>query len=358
MGTALWLACIFGGASNLYALSLSLRDRGIRGRGREGTRERGRWRGRERGPLSWHLSSLALADLLYLSTAPFTAYAALYRDWPFGPIGCCLLLTLDLVSMHAGIFTLTALCAVRYRAIARPLAARRGVPFGRRGILAPWVAALAITLPLTLNVKLERRSTEDENIAQLCSPRWNEDENRLYLTLLFISSVLAPGLVIIGLYAGLARAYYRRRAEGDPRQKPRSKVVILISGVVLTYWLCFLPFWLWQLVPLYLEVLPLSFHTQGVVNEALALLTYANSCLDPFLYTLLVGRHKERAPRATGRGVGNVVPRREIRQQMREGEAQFTDSRSQISLARAPFSGNEDSIPEIPAIVSLSHDEV
>ena len=51
--------------------------------------------------------NLALADLLYLSTIPFIVCTYFAQDWYFGELGCKVLFSLDLLTMHASIFTLT-----------------------------------------------------------------------------------------------------------------------------------------------------------------------------------------------------------------------------------------------------------
>lgn len=61
--------------------------------------------------------NLALADLLYLSTIPFVVCTYFLKDWYFGDVGCRILLSLDLLTMHASIFTLTVMCMERYLAV-------------------------------------------------------------------------------------------------------------------------------------------------------------------------------------------------------------------------------------------------
>ncbi|KAK1794656.1 hypothetical protein P4O66_001371 [Electrophorus voltai] len=207
---------------------------------------------------SLHLQvlSLALADLLYLSTAPFIVYDSLASDWAFGELGCRLLLSLDLLTMHASIFTLTAMSLDRYRAVAHPLAASSAPSSGLLRVALAWGFALALSLPMMITLHLEDGENHE---GTLCVPAWDEQSSKAYLSVLFCTSILGPGLAIGCLYAALGRLYWVSQTQTAwaggsstyPPRAPRPKVLLLILGIVLTFWACFLPFWIWQLLPLY-----------------------------------------------------------------------------------------------------------
>lgn len=277
-----WSAWAFGGVlsgmyvagvtGNVYTLALLWRSGGCSGG----------------AALSGSIANLALADLLYLCSIPFIVGTAWARDWHFGELGCRLLLSLDLLTMHASIFTLTGMCAERYLAVTRPLAARRR-PRRRPGATAcaVWALALLLALPMMLMVSL-RRGGDGK---RLCAPTWSRAAYRLYLTALFSTSILAPGLLIGCLYGRLAATYLESQRNPPcrkaPRRSPRQKVLVLVFAIVLVFWACFLPFWIWQLLPLYHGALRLPPHTARCINYLVTCLTYSNSCINPFLYTLL-----------------------------------------------------------------------
>ncbi|XP_068616429.1 urotensin-2 receptor [Brachionichthys hirsutus] len=256
---------------------------------------------------SLHLQvlSLALADLLYLFTAPFIVYDSLASGWAFGELGCRLLLSLDLLTMHASIFTLTAMSLDRYRAVAHPLHTSSSNSSGLLRVGLAWGLAVALSLPMMITLHLEDGENQE---GQLCVPAWDEQSSKAYLSVLFCTSILGPGLAIGALYATLGRLYWVSQtrpawASGSssacPPRAPKPKVLLLILGIVLTFWACFLPFWIWQLLPLYqpdmLRTVPVG--TQVTVNRILTGLTYGNACVNPFFYTLLTG--KKRSNRQT-----------------------------------------------------------
>ncbi|XP_065814427.1 urotensin-2 receptor isoform X2 [Labrus bergylta] len=225
---------------------------------------------------------------------------SLAPGWAFGELGCRLLLSLDLLTMHASIFTLTAMSLDRYRAVAHPLHTSSSNSSGLLRVGLAWGLAVALSLPMMITLHLEDGENQE---GQLCVPAWDEQSSKAYMSVLFCTSILGPGLAIGALYATLGRLYWVSQtrpawATGSsaayPPRAPKPKVLLLILGIVLAFWACFLPFWIWQLLPLYkpdmLPTVPVG--TQVTVNRILTGLTYGNSCVNPFFYTLLTGKRR------------------------------------------------------------------
>ncbi|KAK2497702.1 hypothetical protein MC885_014950 [Smutsia gigantea] len=238
-----------------------------------------------------YIINLALADLLYLLSIPFIVATYVTRDWHFGDVGCRVLFSLDFLTMHASIFTLTVMSSERYAAVLRPLDTVQR-PKGYRKLLAlgTWLLALLLALPMMLAIRLVRRGHKS-----LCLPAWGPRAHRAYLTLLFGTSIVGPGVVIGLLYARLAWAYWlsQRASLLQSRRLPNPRVPCLILGIVLLFWACFLPFWLWQLLAQYRGAQPLTPRATRTVNYLTTCLTYGNSCVNPFLYTLLTKNYRE-----------------------------------------------------------------
>nr|XP_015215051.1 PREDICTED: urotensin-2 receptor-like [Lepisosteus oculatus] len=290
LGATLLATWVLGAAGNAYTLAVTSTAL------------------RRSASLCVYVVNLALADLLYLSTIPFVVCTYFARDWLFGETGCRVLLSLDLLTMHASVFVLGAMSLERYRAVASPFRARRASAASRRlAALAIWAASFLLALPMMLMVRLHRDRPEPAGPPRrICSPTWTPAAFRAYLTVLFCTSVLGPGLMIAGLYAGLAWRYWAVQAGLGPlgggaaavaggRRGPKRRVVTMVFAIVLAHWACFLPFWAWQLAKLYSPgtLGGLSPATHTYVNFALTCLTYGNSCVNPLLYTLLTRSYRD-----------------------------------------------------------------
>lgn len=242
--------------------------------------------------------NLALADLLYLSTIPFVVCTYFLKDWYFGDVGCRILLSLDLLTMHASIFTLTVMCMERYLAVTKPLdTVKRSKNYRKAMAWGVWILSLVLTLPMMVMVNQTTKTTADGGVKRMCAPTWAPQAYKWYLTVLFCTSIMAPGLVIGYLYTRLARTYLESQKttaiNKSSKRSPKQKVLIMIFTIVLVFWACFLPFWIWQLVPLYHKPFSLASHTHTSINYLVASLTYSNSCINPFLYTLLTKNYRE-----------------------------------------------------------------
>ncbi|XP_009474933.1 PREDICTED: uncharacterized protein LOC104022893 [Nipponia nippon] len=162
---------------------------------------------------------------------------------------------------------------------------------------AVWSVSLLLTLPMMLMVTLTEGGKAEGKVKRMCAPTWSMDAYRTYLTVLFSTSIMAPGIIIGFLYTRLARTYLESQRNPPHKEKskrsPRQKVLIMIFSIVLVFWACFLPFWIWQLVRLYSSSLQLTTQTQKCINYLVTCLTYSNSCINPFLYTLLTKNYRE-----------------------------------------------------------------
>ncbi|XP_012719517.3 urotensin-2 receptor [Fundulus heteroclitus] len=243
--------------------------------------------------------NLALADLLYLSTIPFVVSTYFLKDWYFGDVGCRILLSLDLLTMHASIFTLTVMCTERYLAVTQPLdTVRRSKSYRKALAWGVWLLSLVLTLPMMIMVAQTTKKTPDGGVKRMCAPTWAPLAYKVYVTVLFGTSIMAPGLIIGYLYVRLARTYLESQRNAviskGGKRSPKQKVLIMIFTIVLVFWACFLPFWIWQLLPLYhTKPLSLASQTHTCINYLVASLTYSNSCINPFLYTLLTKNYRE-----------------------------------------------------------------
>lgn len=250
------------------------------------------------GSMYVYIVNLALADLLYLSTIPFVVWTYFAKDWYFGDIGCRVLFSLDFLTMHASIFILTVMSTERYMAVVNPLDTfGRSRRYRRTVTCLVWLVSFVLSLPAMIMIDLKRDAHNGVE-KRMCHPTWQITAYKVYLTVLFNTCILAPGLIIGYLYLKLAKTYWVSQttvfSSRESNKCPKQKVLYMIFGIVLTYWACFLPFWLWQLLSIYyFGHAGMSGSTAVYINLVVTCLAYSNSCINPFLYTLLTRNYQE-----------------------------------------------------------------
>uniref|UniRef100_A0A8D0GT89 Urotensin-2 receptor n=1 Tax=Sphenodon punctatus TaxID=8508 RepID=A0A8D0GT89_SPHPU len=273
IGTILSIMCVIGVAGNVYTLVVMCHYM------------------RYSASMYIYIINLAMADLLYLLTIPFIVGTYFIQEWYFGDVGCRVLFSLDFLTMHASIFTLTVMSTERYFAVLKPLdTVKRSKSYRKAIAIVIWVVSLLLTLPMLIMIQLVQ--TDKKSI---CLPTWSKLSYRIYLTVLFGTSIVCPGVIIGYLYIRLARTYWISQTASFKQTKrlPNQKVLYLIFTIVLVFWACFLPFWIWQLLSQYYESIPVSPKAMRNINYLTTCLTYSNSCINPFLYTLLTKNYKE-----------------------------------------------------------------
>ncbi|OCT63036.1 hypothetical protein XELAEV_18044130mg [Xenopus laevis] len=273
ISAVLSIMCVVGVAGNIYTLVVMCQSM------------------KSAASMYIYIINLALADLLYLLTIPFIVGTYFIQEWYFGDIGCRILFSLDFLTMHASIFTLTIMSTERYFAVLKPLdTVKRSKSYRKCIAVVVWLVSFLITLPMLIMIKLVHKDNKS-----ICLPTWSKISYKVYLTVLFSTSIVGPGLIIGYLYIRLARTYWLSQTASFKQTKrlPNQKVLYLIFTIVLVFWACFLPFWIWQLLTQYYESLPVSPKATKNINYLTTCLTYSNSCINPFLYTLLTKNYKE-----------------------------------------------------------------
>lgn len=272
IGTILSVMCIIGVTGNIYTLIVMYHCL------------------RYSTSMYIYIINLALADLLYLLTIPFVVGTYFVQEWYFGDIGCRILFSLDFLTMHASIFTLMVMSTERYFAVLKPLdTVKRSKSYRKTIAIVIWIVSLLLTFPMLIMIHLVQGNKK------ICLPTWSKLSSKIYITILFCTSIVGPGVIIGYLYIKLARTYWVSQTTSFKQTKrlPNQKVLYLIFTIVLVFWACFLPFWIWQLISQYCEHFSISKKALRNINYVTTCLTYSNSCINPFLYTLLTKNYKE-----------------------------------------------------------------
>lgn len=211
IGTILSIMCLIGVSGNIYTLIIMCHSM------------------RSAASMYIYIINLALADLLYLLTIPFVVCTHFLKGWYFGEAGCRVLISMDFLTMHASIFTLTIMSTERYFAVLKPLdTVKRSKSYRKAIALLVWAASLVLTLPMIVSIQLKTEGNK-----AMCESTLSELSYKVYISILFCTSIVAPGLIIGYLYIQLARTYWVSQTETFKQTKklPNQKVSASQDGV-------------------------------------------------------------------------------------------------------------------------------
>ncbi|XP_037376858.1 somatostatin receptor type 4 [Talpa occidentalis] len=230
-----------------------------------------------------YLLNLAIADELFMLSVPFVASSAALRHWPFGSVLCRAVLSVDGLNMFTSVFCLTVLSVDRYVAVVHPL---RAATYRRPSVaklinLGVWLASLLVTLPIAIFADTRPARGGQAVVCNLHwpHPAWSAVFVVYTFLLGFLLPVLAIGLCYL-LIVGKMRAV-ALRAGWQQRRRSEKKITRLVLMVVAVFVLCWMPFYVVQLLNLFVTSL------DATVNHVSLILSYANSCANPILYGFL-----------------------------------------------------------------------
>lgn len=226
-----------------------------------------------------YILNLAIADELFMLSVPFLATSAAIRHWPFGSLMCRLVLSVDGINMFTSIFCLTVLSVDRYVAVVHPIkAARYRRPTVAKVVnVCVWGLSLIVILPIIIFA--DTVPAQDGGVD--CNFLWPEAVwSEAFVVYTFLLGFLLPVCAICLCYCLMVA---RMRAVGLKagwlqRRRSEKKITRMVLLVVAVFVLCWMPFYVVQLVSV--------FHRppNPMVTQLFVILSYVNSSANPILY--------------------------------------------------------------------------
>lgn len=105
-----------------------------------------------------YILNLAIADELFMVGLPFLAVQNTLQSWPFGPVMCRLVMTVDSINQFTSIFCLTVMSIDRYLAVVHPIRSSKW----RRPKVAKmvngtvWALSFLVVLPVVVFAKIQK----------------------------------------------------------------------------------------------------------------------------------------------------------------------------------------------------------
>ncbi|XP_026025990.1 somatostatin-like receptor F_48D10.1 isoform X2 [Astatotilapia calliptera] len=214
-----------------------------------------------------YILNLAMADELYIVGLPFLTTQNVLSYWPFGSFLCRVVMTADSMNQFTSIFCLTVMSIDRYLAVVHPIRSTK------------W-----------------RHPRIAKDTFNSCNMIWPEPKD-VWSTafILYTATVgffgplliicLCYLLIVIKVKSSGARVGFSKRRRSE------RKVTRMVVVIVVVFVLCWLPFFIINMVNL-VVIIPESSATAGIYFFAV-ILSYANSCANPFLYGFLSDNFKQ-----------------------------------------------------------------
>nr|XP_010597844.1 neuropeptides B/W receptor type 1 [Loxodonta africana] len=233
--------------------------------------------------------NLAIADELFTLVLPVNIADLLLRQWPFGELMCKLIVTIDQYNTFSSLYFLTVMSADRYLVVLATAesrrVARRSYGAARAVSLAVWGLVTIVVLPFAVFARLDDEQGRRQCVLVFPQPEaWWWRASRLYTLVLGFA---LPVTAICALYTSLLCRLHAMRLDsrGKALDRAKKRVTVLVVAILVVCLLCWTPYHLSTVVALTVD-LP---QTPLVVAASYCItsLSYANSCLNPFLYAFL-----------------------------------------------------------------------
>lgn len=257
-----------------------------------------------------YILNLALADELYILGLPFLTTHNVLSYWPFGEFLCRVFMTADTMNQFTSTFCLTVMSIDRYLAVVHPIRSakwrRPRVAKVVNGVV--WVVSLLVVLPVTIY-------SDVQDGFNSCNMSWPEPKDfwsTAFILYTVILGFFVPLLIICLCYLLIIIKVRTAGARAGLTKRRRSERMVtrMVVIIVLVFVLCWLPFYITNMVN-QVFIIPENSLMAGIYFF-LVILTYVNSCANPFLYGLLSENFKQSFQKVLclhkANGVGALEP--------------------------------------------------
>ncbi|XP_029707078.1 somatostatin-like receptor F_48D10.1 [Takifugu rubripes] len=238
-----------------------------------------------------YILNLAVADELYIVGLPFLATQNVLSYWPFGSFLCRVVMTADSMNQFTSIFCLTVMSIDRYLAVVHPIRSTkwRHPRVAKVVSAAVWAVSFVVVLPVVI-------FSDVQETFNSCNMIWPEPKNVWSTAFILYTAMVGffgPLLIICLCYLLIV---IKVKSSGErvgftKRRRSERKVTQMVVVIVVVFVLCWLPFFIINMVNL-VVIIPESSTTAGIYFFAVVL-SYANSCANPVLYGFLSDNLKQ-----------------------------------------------------------------
>nr|BDP38651.1 fluorescent sensor for somatostatin [synthetic construct] len=156
-----------------------------------------------------YILNLAVADVLFMLGLPFIALQLALVHWPFGPVLCRIVMTVDSLNQFTSIFCLMVMSIDRYLAVVHPIRSTkwRKPRVAKTINVAVWGVSLLVNLPIVIYSGIIMKHD-----SCFCTIVWPEPQEAYYTAFMFYTFILGfflPLMVICLCYLFICYKIWR-----------------------------------------------------------------------------------------------------------------------------------------------------
>ncbi|BFF91767.1 motilin receptor [Drosophila madeirensis] len=249
------------------------------------------------------LTNLSIADLLVLLVCTPTVLVEVNtrpETWVLGHEMCKAVPFVELTVAHASVLTILAISFERYYAICEPLKAGYVCTKGRAILICvlAWGIAALFTSPILWVAEYKLAEYIDGSSVAVCLTQAITDWTiafflmtiAVFFVMPFLTLVVLYGIIAKNLVSNQSTMLRARPTKPELSLKARKQVVLMLGAVVLSFFVCLLPF---RVLTLWIILsTDQALHELGLVRYYSLLyfcrvMLYLNSAMNPILYNLM-----------------------------------------------------------------------
>ncbi|XP_076080291.1 galanin receptor type 2-like [Mytilus galloprovincialis] len=263
----------------------------------------------ERSVPNVYMINLAFTDLMFiLFVVPITLLQTVMPSWIFGNLICKLTNYLLYVTLYATCWTLSALTVDRYHAIVNPVNSikwrtlRKAVAIN----ILIWTVSVLICSPYIIFTKAHVTVSEHENrTSTVCQAQWpSELLDKAFTLTVVLTTFVLPFIIMTVCYFIILRTLWRKPvnqtassarrnsvnridAENTERKsRSKKRVTKMVAFVFVLFIICWLPVHVIAICLKFDSNFPRT-DTTLFIKLLANTLSYANSCMNPFVYAFV-----------------------------------------------------------------------
>lgn len=250
------------------------------------------------------LTNLSVADLLVLLICTPTVLVEVNtkpETWVLGENLCKIIPFVELTVAHASVLTILAITFERYYAICEPLRAGYICTKARAFVICiiAWTVAALCASPMIVISDYQLLKYQDDSLVAVCLTQ----ANTLWRVAFFVAAnflfYIFPFFLLVCCYSLIARRLMAEPetdcSESSSNARARKQVVAMLAMVVITFFLCLLPFRilvLWIILSSGNHLLKLGFYNYHLILYFCRIMIYLNSAVNPLLYNLMSSKFR------------------------------------------------------------------